>query len=154
MNLYGSKRMNRNSTGLTLFELLVVIAIIGIASTVVVLSFELSGSTKDTRIDAKHLVNLVRLAVDESIITGSDIGLELTPNGYRFLHYEYDQHGAKKWHILETNGPLRARTLPPTVILELTSIEEAPPGSVHDEINPQPQIIFGSSAELVDRYST
>ncbi|MBT8420471.1 MAG: type II secretion system minor pseudopilin GspH [Gammaproteobacteria bacterium] len=129
-------------TGLTLFELLVVIAIIGIASTMIVVSFNLDDPDKNARIEAKRLANLIRLAIDESIITGSNTGLELTPDGYRFLHYEY---GTGNRQALEAVGALRPRTLPESVSLELISLDGATLPST-DALHPR--MVFLSSGEI------
>ncbi|VFM97114.1 MAG: type II secretion system protein H [Candidatus Kentron sp. G] len=137
--------IGRKHAGLTLFELLVVIAIIGIASTMIVVSFDLDDPAKDTKTEAKRLVNLIRLAIDESIITGSDMGLEFTLNGYRFLHHEY---GTKNWQVLKTTGVLRTRTLPETMTFKLISADNTTSPSAHGDRAPHPWIVFLPSGEI------
>nr|VFJ54772.1 MAG: general secretion pathway protein H [Candidatus Kentron sp. FW] len=141
---------NGNNAGFTLLELVVVIAIVGIAGTMAIMSFDFGGSN-NVRVEAKRLVSLVRLAIDESIIQGSDMGLEFTPDGYRFLRFEYDDQGIRNWRVLETESVLRPRTLPEIVVL--TPIDPDSGAGVQiptleDNDASQPQIVFLSSGEI------
>nr|VFK60546.1 MAG: general secretion pathway protein H [Candidatus Kentron sp. TUN] len=142
--------VHRNNTGFTLLELMVVIVIVGIVSTMAIISLDFGGSM-NAKVEAKRLVSLIRLAIDESIITGLDIGLELTPNGYRFLRYEYDEQGAKDWQVLKTDGVLHPRILPEIVTLALIDVDsttkmEMPIPGNNDAS--WPQIIFLSTGEI------
>nr|VFK36401.1 MAG: type II secretion system protein H [Candidatus Kentron sp. SD]VFK38654.1 MAG: type II secretion system protein H [Candidatus Kentron sp. SD] len=144
--------INRGNSGFTLLELMVVIVIIGIASTMAITSMDFSKSDNAGN-EAKRLVDLIRFAIDESIITNSNIGFELTPGGYRFLRSEYDKQGMKSWRVLETDSVLCPRVLSDIMISvpintnsTIAEIKMPPPeGNDHA---PWPQIIFLSSGEI------
>lgn len=122
-----------------------VIAIIGIASTLIVVSFDLNDPARNTRTEAERLAELIRLAIDESIIAGSDMGLALAPDGYRFLYYEYE---TKNWRTPEAKDVLRPRALPETVTLELIDVDGLALPSTRANNTPRPQIVFLSSGEI------
>nr|VFK21280.1 MAG: general secretion pathway protein H [Candidatus Kentron sp. LPFa] len=143
--------MNRHNNGFTLLELMIVIVIVGIASTMAIASFDFGGSMH-IKTEARRLVDLMRLAIDESIITGSNLGFELTSNGYRFFRLEYDEQGTKNWRVLETDGVLRPRILPDFAIITPMDADSAtevemPTGEGSDDIS-WPRIVFLSSGEI------
>nr|VFK24481.1 MAG: general secretion pathway protein H [Candidatus Kentron sp. LPFa]VFK35954.1 MAG: general secretion pathway protein H [Candidatus Kentron sp. LPFa] len=142
--------MNRRNNGFTLLELMIVIVIVGIASTMAITSFDFGGSMH-IKTEARRLADLMRLAIDESIITGSNLGFELTSNGYRFLRLKYDEQGTKNWRVLETDGVLRPRILPDFAIITPMDADSAtevemPTGEGSDDIS-WPRIVFLSSGE-------
>lgn len=169
-NPNGFGTIARNSAGLTLFELLVVIIIVGIASTMIVVSPDWGDRRGHAKTEAKRLADLIRLVIDEGIIAGSDMGLELTTNGYRFLYYEYE---TESWRVLdstesesaetdreftdkeptrESTDILRPRVLPETMNLDLISVDGATPSLVRMAFDPDdppsPRILFLSTGEI------
>nr|VFJ92373.1 MAG: general secretion pathway protein H [Candidatus Kentron sp. LFY] len=143
--------INRYNAGFTLIELMIVMVIVGIATTMAMTSMGFGTST-ETRTEAKRLANLIRLAIDESIITDSNIGLELTSNSYRFLRFDPDEQGTKNWQVLETDGLLRPRTLSDTMILtpldtDSTTKMEIPTAEKSNHAS-WPRIFFLSSGEI------
>lgn len=133
---------------MTLFELLVVIAIVGIASTMVVVSLNPAGPDTRVKTEARRLTRLIELAIDESILTGSDTGFGLTRNGYRFLRYD---HETGAWRTLETSGPLRPRVLPEEVVLRLADADGSVLPSASEDMDDgplRPSVVFLSSGEI------
>nr|VFK44796.1 MAG: general secretion pathway protein H [Candidatus Kentron sp. TC] len=143
--------MSNRNNGFTLLELIIVIVIVGVASTMAITSFDFGGSM-NIKTEARRLVGLMRLAIDESIITGSHLGFELTPNGYRFFRLEYDEQGMKKWRVLETDSALRPRTLPETAIITAMDANSATKTemltSEESDDTSWPRIVFLSSGEI------
>lgn len=74
--------------GFTLIEILVVVVIIGIISAMVLLSFGIAGDDRDLQQQARRLVSLVELTLDEATLQGRDFGLELMRGGYRFVELD------------------------------------------------------------------
>ncbi len=73
----------RSISGFTLLELLVVLFIIGLISTLAVLSI---GTRSPPNIqEAQRLAALFRLAAEESILYGQELGWLVTERGYSFL---------------------------------------------------------------------
>jgi general secretion pathway protein H len=137
--------IGRKCAGLTLFELLVVIAIIGIASTMIVVSFDFGDPHENIKTEAKRLASLIRFAIDESIITGSDMALALTSDGYRFFHYEYE---TKPSTLLEADDVLSPRALPENITLDLISVDSVTLPTLPTNDTIRPQIAFLSSGEI------
>jgi len=143
------RNIGHNKAGFTLLELMVIIVIIGIASTMAIVSMDFGGSMKTKR-EAERLVSLIQLAIDESIITDSEMGLELTEDGYRFLRLEDDEHGAKNWQVLETDGVLRPRNVH-WIVISIRMDDDSPirmPTPIEGNDAPWPRIVFLSSGEI------
>lgn len=109
------QKPRRSHDGFTLLEILAVIVIIGI--TVSFASLSLSSRAVDERLvtEADRLLVLLKLAADEAVVQGEELGLLLAGDGYAFYHLE--DH---KW-IAYPEGPLRERTLPDGTRLYLAS---------------------------------
>jgi general secretion pathway protein H len=138
--------------GFTFLEILAVVVIIAI--TVSFASLYLSSRAVEERLvtEADRLEALLRLAADEAVVQGQEIGLLVASDGYAFYHLE--QH---RWVPYEV-GPLRERQLPAglslrlvsdggdTVQIPLPADDEKNPDK--DKKTPQPHILLLSSGEL------
>ncbi|WP_417317570.1 type II secretion system minor pseudopilin GspH [Emcibacter sp.] len=71
--------------GFTLVELMVVIVIIGLISAVVVLN--MPSPVSELEEESERLAARLRLAAEESILTGQVTGVRITSRGYEFLTY-------------------------------------------------------------------
>lgn len=146
------QRPGRRQNGFTLLEILAVIVIIGI--TVSFASLSLSSRAVDERqaTEADRLLVLLKLAADEAVVQGEEIGLLLAADGYAFYHLEDN-----KWTEYP-EGPLRERVLPDGIRLYLASDgrEEVqlplPPDKEKNaetkNKKTEPQILMLSSGEL------
>lgn len=137
--------------GFTFLEILAVVVIIAITVTFAGLS--LGSRAAEDRLDteARRLEALLRLAADEAIVQGEEIGLLVASDGYAFYHLEDN-----RWAAYE-EGSLRERSLPEDLKLRLVSDgrEDLPlplptdTGADGDEAKrPSPQILLLSSGEL------
>lgn len=138
--------------GFTLLEILAVIVIIGI--TVSFASLSLSSRAVDERLssEADRLLALLKLAADEAVVQGEEIGMLLASDGYAFYHLEDN-----KW-VAYAEGPLRERNLPQGTRLFLASDEsetiQLPAPKAEDrntdpkKKSAEPQILMLSSGEL------
>lgn len=100
--------------GFTLLELLAVVVIIGVVLTFATLSLRGDRRADLLREEAERLLALTRLAQEEAVLRGEEIGLRVGPDRYEFLTYATD-----RWVALEEDAVLRAREVPPELTLEL-----------------------------------
>lgn len=93
---------------------------IGLLTGLISLSIGDGGQQRQIRQEAKRLAELIEIAADEAILTGSELGLYLQKDHYLFLKYQNDQG----WNPIEETL-LRRRDLKNGVILQLM-MEEQP----------------------------
>ena len=94
--------------GFTLVEILVVVVIIGVISSMVLLSFGLANDNRALQQQARRLVSLVELTLDEATLQGREFGLEVMRGGYRFV--ELDPL-LEQWNEVVGDELLRPRQL-------------------------------------------
>ncbi len=123
--------------GFTLLEVLVVMVLIGIILGFVTLSVGSRGDNLER--EARRLQALLGLAREQAIINYQQIGLQIKTDGYVFL-----VQGEENWQPLETDGPLRARRLPPGMALAF-SLDHTETVSGDDA---QPRVALLSSGEI------
>ncbi|SCZ59632.1 type II secretion system minor pseudopilin GspH [Thiohalomonas denitrificans] len=127
--------------GFTLLELMVVMVIIGVIIGFAALSIGDGGRSERIETEARRLAALMQLTGDEAILNGSQLGLLLTPEGYRFLTL-----GQEEWEPVEGDQLLRARKLPDGVAMELR-VDGMPVGVEEDPKKPEPHLVFLSSGD-------
>lgn len=140
--------------GFTLIELLVVVLIIGIVLTFVSLSINTNSAAERLERAAQRLEALAQAAATDAVLHGTEIGLDITPEGYRFVKLTPDG-----WQVLDGNQPLRPRKLGPGLELVAVTVEdEQYPGLVkrggeknHDDgdVRRRPEALFLSSGALI-----
>lgn len=130
------------SAGFTLLELLVVLFIIGISVTFAVLSFSGSGIDSRLKNEAHRLQQVMRLASEEALLQGVEIGMRSDGEEYSFLLI-----GEEGWVEYEGDTPFKTHKLETGVELEVTVEDFAlPPPEDEDALIPQ--IVFLSSGEI------
>ncbi|MDH3944903.1 MAG: type II secretion system minor pseudopilin GspH [Anaerolineae bacterium] len=148
---FGQARYRRcRQRGFTLLELLVVVFIIGLMSGYVVLSLDTGDGRGGVDRESKRLYGLMRLAAQEAILQGREVGVLIYHDRYEFVLAGLDQ-----WEPPSEGSTLQVRQLPRYWRLELTQEGQVvPPLSSHpkeeEDEEPEklaPQIIFFSSGE-------
>lgn len=130
--------------GLTLIELLIVMLIIAMMASVVALNAP--PSPGKARTEADRFAVRLNMASEQSVMTGSLIGLELSATGYRFFRYERGE-----WRK-DGLAPLKDGDFPADVVVEYDlpeparRNEEAEPDH-NDEGAPAPNVFFTPTGE-------
>ena len=134
-NIFG--RLNKR--GFTLLEVMVVVLIIGITLSIGVLSL---GDRQEDLIEeeGRRLSALIKLASDEAVMNGEELGLLLDEESYLFSRLE-----GEEWRPMAEDRQFRERKLPEGMTLELELDERQ---VILDEGEAQPRIFILSSGEL------
>ncbi len=127
--------------GFTLLEVMAVLVIVGILLTFMTLS---TGDKRGEELEreAQRLVALLQLASEEAVTRSEQLALRVGESDYAFMIRHNNQ-----WLPLEDARPLRPRTLPTGIELDLELEENPPPGLTAEDAD-QPQIFLLSSGEM------
>lgn len=132
--------------GFTLLELLVVLVILAVVAATAVLSVGTLGRDETLQDESLRLVTLLRLASEEAVLNGRDLGLHLEEDNYRFLVYSRDE---LRWLPVDDDRVFRARPLPDGLFFTLAVEDrEVILEPVEDEATIEPQIAILSSGDL------
>ena len=101
--------------GFTLVELLVVLVIVAVIVSVAVLSLGDRSGNEDAGAEARRLAALVELARERAELGAVEYGLDVHPDGYRFLQYD---EATGVWQQ-SPRSVLRQRALPAGMRMEL-----------------------------------
>ena len=135
--------------GFTLIELLVVLLIMGLCAGLVG-TLVRPDDRAVLRVEAERLAELLDLAATEARLTGMSVAWVADATGYRF------------WQLREDTGwsepredSLRARSLPPGVVISELRIEAAqPPDGMRLEFGPHGSLAYDFEMSLGDaRYA-
>lgn len=138
----GASRPARTG-GFTLVEVLVVTAIIGVLTGLVMLSVGDGGAGRQVEREARRLAAVLELASNAAVRNGTELGLRIDRNEYRFLRLQDE-----KWQPIErARRGLGEHRLPDGVRLR-TRVEglEAELGESDETVSPQ--ILILSSGEM------
>jgi general secretion pathway protein H len=118
--------------GLTLLEVMVALAIIGVMSGVAVLGLNGAGRGMSVEAEARRLSSRLRLAADETLVTGRDLALDWDARSYGFVSWSATE---RRWtpSKVEALGP--RHQLPSDMRLE-GAHAEAPALIAGDGIGP------------------
>lgn len=93
-------RTARSHRGFTLMELLVVLVLVGIVASLATLAVG-DGAERQVRSEAERLANVLRLARDETMITGeAERALGLRQDGYSFLELVLLDDATREWRAV------------------------------------------------------
>lgn len=115
-------RAQGRSAGFTLIEILVVVVIIGIISTLVLLSVNLTGRDQELERESDRLLTLFNYAREQAELQTRDYGVIFHDDGYQFVAYD-SRRG--RWREVYEDEALRQRKLPDG--LDFTLVVESRP---------------------------
>ena len=135
-------------TGFTLIEVLVVLFIVSIMTGLVIMQApRISGHDSQLE-EAQRLLAVLRMAGDEAMMTGQEIGLEVSESDYSFVYYDFDKD---RWLGLDA-PPLQPRALASEFILRLTlderTIEQDGEDQDEEDQEDVPAVIISASGEV------
>ena len=131
------------SRGMTLLEIMVVVIIIAVIVSIAVISIG-DNSARALDQEAKRLRTLIRLAADDAVLQGREIGLTIADDNYLFLIYE-DQ--SRTWNSLQNDSIFRPRKLPDGVTMELFLDDQ-------QLVLPEPEDEFDDEDDDEDEFET
>ena len=131
----------RAARGFTLLEILVVVLIIGIIVTFAALSLGNRAIDSQLEDEAERLHQLFAVASEDAEVQGLELGWRYLPDGYEFLVLNQDG-----WQPFAA-GPLRSRTLPNALYLDLNVEGHAIPPAAESDKTREPQVLLLSSGE-------
>jgi len=126
--------------------LLVVIVILGVVAATAVFSIGTLGRDDRLQEEALRLTTLLRLASEEALLTGRDIGLYLEEDNYRFLLYSRE---TVQWLVLEGDDIFRPWKLPEEVYFSVAVEDREIVLEPLDDIEAiEPQVAVYSSGDI------
>jgi general secretion pathway protein H len=126
--------------------LLVVIVILGIVAATAVFSIGTLGRDDRLQEEALRLTTLLRLASEEALLSGRDIGLYLEEDNYRFLLYSRETF---QWLLLEGDDIFRPWNLPEEVYFSVAVEDREIVLEPLDDIEAiEPQVAVFSSGDI------
>ena len=137
----------RQAAGFTLLELMVVMVLIGIIFSFAMLSLGGDDVAELMEQETRRLVTLLDMAGEEAVLTGEELAVYFTDEGYEFMVLRGD-----RWQPITDDNLLKARTLPAGMRFRL-EVDGEPPvlgGADDDEQEDSltPQIYILSSGEM------
>ncbi len=118
------------------------LVIVGIVIGFMTLSSGGDRRAEEIQREAARLVALLQLASDEAVMRSEQLALRVGEKGYAFMIRQNHQ-----WVALDDDRPLRPRTLPAGIELDL-ELEENPPPGLSAKDAEQPQVFLLSSGEM------
>ncbi len=80
----------RQQTGFTLLEVMLVALLLGMVATTVVLTIPSTDPRQKLTREADRMIGLMQLAQDEAILSGRELGMEITETGYQLLYLDIE----------------------------------------------------------------
>lgn len=104
----------KSQSGFTLLEILVVMVIIALMAAIAILSAGGDDRDDKMKLEARRLAELIRLASEQAVMRGKEVGLEVSADGYRFAVLQN-----RKWLPIEDEQSFHPRHLPEPLELNI-----------------------------------
>lgn len=127
--------------GFTLIEILVVVVIIAVLALAVTISIATAGGERQLVRESERVQALIAHARNQAELTGREIGVRITRNGYAFTLLGFDG-----WMASEQKDELRARTWVPG--MQVALYRDGAEMRLAEDESQSPQIVCFSSGEL------
>lgn len=127
--------------GFTLIEILVVVVIIAVLALAVTISIATAGGERQLVHESERVQALIAHACTEAELTGREIGVRISRNGYAFALLGFDG-----WKASEQRDELRARTWVPG--LQVSLYRDGSEMRLAEDESQPPQVVCFSSGEL------
>jgi general secretion pathway protein H len=127
--------------GFTLIEILVVVVIVGVLALAVTISIATAGGERQLTHESERFQALVDHACNEAELTGREIGVRVSRNGYAFAMLGFDG-----WMADEQKDELRPRSWVPGLQVALS--RDGQDMRLAEDAAESPQIVCFSSGEL------
>ena len=141
MPISATGRSRLATRGFTLIEVMVVLVIIGVLITMTTLSVDRRSPEERLEKQAQQLQALVRLAREQAIVRGREVGLGFTRSGYRF----FDRSPEGEWAPIPS-AALRGRQLDGGTDLSV-SMDGMP--IILEETVEEPQVFLLPTDEMI-----
>lgn len=96
----------KHHSGFTLLEILVVMVIIAFMAGIAVMSVGGDDGDDAMKLEARRLTELIKLASEQAVMHGKEVGIEVAADGYRFLVLQN-----RRWQAVNDEPEFRERNL-------------------------------------------
>ncbi len=127
--------------GFTLIEILVVVVIVAVLALAVTISLATAGGERQLVRESERLQALIAHACNQAELSGREIGVRISRNGYAFALLGFDG-----WMASDQQDELRPRTWLPG--LEFALYRDGSEMRLAEDESQSPQIVCFSSGEL------
>ncbi|TKB56223.1 type II secretion system minor pseudopilin GspH [Ferrimonas aestuarii] len=107
----------RQQQGFTLLEMLLVLFLIGVAAMTVTLTISGDPRREALQEAANEFQTVVSMAIEESVLSGQELGVVVEPDHYFFARFNIDEND---WEPLVGDALYRERRLPEDTFMSLT----------------------------------
>lgn len=107
----------RQQQGFTLLEMLLVLFLIGVAAMTVTLTISGDPRREALQEAANEFQAVVSMAIEESVLSGQELGVVVEPDHYFFARFNIDEND---WEPLVGDALYRERRLPEDTFMSLT----------------------------------
>lgn len=130
-----------NAKGFTLIEVMIVVLIMAIVTTVAMMSLPLSDHSRQTKIDALELLQILKLAEQHALLQTTVLGLRMTGSGFQFYQYVMNDQNQGHWvplahdqlsepHRFNHGITLKAKRLPANGFITFSASGDVSPFSL------------------------